>query len=217
MTTRQILPDWAATLAPFGPWERNVWSPCRVSGHFEYQSSGPDKGVCKVSRPRCSPVGSRCQHKGVCRIKSGLASVQWPSSTRRQAGSVLLPRLVAIRSLLQEVFPCILQNGHSILRQQSRSQKVTGTEAAFWGEEGLLLSVGDGDFATVADADILVSLHTEVSGPSGRPPRWLPLLSCVRPPSFGSTLHEPQVTFCQGADDTALNWARSGFHPKALQ
>ncbi|KAK9834685.1 hypothetical protein WJX74_007565 [Apatococcus lobatus] len=99
------------------------------------------------------------------------------------------------------VFPVIVnikaadlpKNGHSILRQQSRSQRLSGTEAAFWGEEGLLLSVGDGTYATVADADINVTLHTEDPGPSARPPRWLPLLSCVRAPSLSSKLHEPKA------------------------
>lgn len=93
-----------------------------------------------------------------------------------------------------------MQNGHSLLRQQSRSQRVTGTDAAFWGEDGLLLSVGDGAYATVADADITVTLHAETVGPSGGPPKWLPLLSCVRPPSFGSKSNEPQVRDCLGCE-----------------
>ena len=86
-----------------------------------------------------------------------------------------------------------MQNGHNLLRQQSHSQRLIGNDPAFWDGEATVQLVGDGSYATIADADVLVTLYTETASRAGQPPRWIPLLSCVRPPDFGSTHSEPQA------------------------
>ncbi len=87
-----------------------------------------------------------------------------------------------------------LQNGHNLLRQQLQSQRVISTDPVFWEDEPAVILVGDGSHATIADADIVVTLYKECAGRTSQPPRWLPLLSCVRPPDFGSSASEPQAS-----------------------
>ncbi|KAK9865421.1 hypothetical protein WJX84_000965 [Apatococcus fuscideae] len=86
------------------------------------------------------------------------------------------------------------ENGHDLLRQQSQSHKDTSGEPYFWPNQSLTLSVGDGTCATVADAELIVALHRERAGKAAQPPRWLPLLSCIRPPELSSNACEPQGT-----------------------